>query len=132
MANGHEADPRFKPGRSGRGFMADWARDLWLRRDPFVACWVAVDDALDGFVTAYVESPSPVMDEAQVMRIGDLWVEPHARGNGLGRALVDAAIGGAADAGYVDVIVGTLGNDARAVGFWRAMGFGDWRITLRR
>jgi len=132
MGNGAVADPRFVMRADADAFMAGWARDLWLRTTPFPAAWVADDDGVFAFVTAYVEAPGPVLADDRVVRIGDLYVRPHQRRHGTGRALVHAALGAARDAGYADAVVGTLTQDARAVAFWRTMGFGDWRVLMRR
>jgi ribosomal protein S18 acetylase RimI-like enzyme len=49
----------------------------------------------------------------------------------VGRALVAQARAHARAEGIDSIEVGTLALDERAVSFWRSMGFGDWRVTLR-
>lgn len=133
MANGAEADPRLRVGPDARAWIRGWARDQWLRHEPFPHAWIAErGGAAVGFVTAWPEANSPALAAERVVRIGDLFVEAGHRRDGLGRALVDAALGAAAAAGYVDAVVGTLSRDARAVAFWEAMGFGSFRVLLRR
>lgn len=63
--------------------------------------------------------------------ITDAVVDAEHRRAGIGRALVDAVRRLADQQGFPALEVGTLTLDGRAVGFWRSMGFGDWRVTLR-
>lgn len=132
MDNGHARDGRWTPSAEARGVMESWASDLWLPRDPFPLGWVADDGGVVAYLDGHPTFSSPVMSGPRTATIGNLWVDPAWRRRGVGRALVDAFVAAASEAGYPVIEVGTLTLDTRAVAFWRAMGFGDWRVTLRR
>ena len=108
--------------------------DQWLGRFlPFPACFVAeLDGRLIGYVQGDISGPHPILDEPPKARIGNLWVEPEHRRKGIARDLVNTYVSAANAAGFPWVEVGTLTKDARAVAFWRALGFGDWRVSLLR
>jgi GNAT superfamily N-acetyltransferase len=132
VENGRAADPRFAIRADAEGWMRGWIVDTWLRTTPFPHALVADDGVVFGFVTGWPQPGSPVLDDAGVARIGDLFVAAGRRRGGVGAALVKAWSEGARAAGYHDVVVETLTLDARAVAFWRSQGFGDFRVALRR
>ena len=137
MANGQQRDDRWVPSEGARHVMEDWGPDLWLPKEPFPHAWVAEADRPEGArVVAWLDGhpsfSSPVLAGPRMATIGNLWVEPAWRRRGFGRALVEAFVDAATRGGCHAIEVGTLTHDARAVGFWHAMGFGDWRVTLRR
>jgi GNAT superfamily N-acetyltransferase len=130
MANGRAADARFELAPGASDAMRAWIRERWAARVPWPACWVAEADRMIGFVTLFVAPSSPVIAAPLTGIIGDVWVEADWRDVGLGRRLVEQAVAGARAAGCARFEVGTLANDEVAVGFWRHLGFGPWRITL--
>jgi GNAT superfamily N-acetyltransferase len=62
-------------------------------------------------------------------RVHLMWVDEAWRRRGVGRALVERFVG-QCPSGRCDV--STLVADERAVAFWRAMGFRDLYVSLRR
>lgn len=54
-----------------------------------------------------------------------LWVRPAFRGQGLGRALAEAAIAGAREIGYRRLVLDSLPKLAPAIAMYRRMGFTD-------
>lgn len=82
-------------------------------------------------VTRIDEAP-PILHETRRGEISDLWVEPHARRNGLGRALVEDAVSWLRASGVsrVEVRVAVRNEAGRA--FWRALGFGAFVDVLDR
>lgn len=131
-ADGTAADGRYCRAPDAHRRMLPWIADMWLRHRPFPTCWVAGDPAVVGYIAGFAHEPLGVIDLPPTARISDLWVAPPARRRGLGRQLVGAFTEAAAAAGYRSVEVGTLTQDHRAVAFWRAVGFGDWQVVLRR
>lgn len=131
--DGQAADPRYQPKQDARAAFGWYAKSIWTARDPFPGAFVAVDgEALVGFVAGTLVHPNPVLDPIASVVITDMYVAPEVRRTGIGRRLVEAFIDAAAKAGHPGVEVGTLVKDTRAVGFWRAMGFDDMRVTLVR
>jgi GNAT superfamily N-acetyltransferase len=133
QANGFAADPRYRPTPQARREMTAYTRDAWFDERPFPRVLVAeADGTLTGFVHGFPRIAVPVVDLSPTARIGDLHVHPDHRRRGIGRALVEAFAARALEAGFPRLEVGTLTADARAVAFWRAMGFDDWQVTLTR
>lgn len=133
QANGQASDPRYRPTPNARREMAAYTRDTWFDLRPFPRVLIAeVDGTLAGFIHGFPRVALPVVDLAPTARIGDLHVHEAHRRRGIGRALVNAFVEQTANAGYPRIEVGTLTADARAVAFWRAMGFGDWQVSLVR
>ena len=62
--------------------------------------------------------------------LDDLWVEPGQRGRGLGTRLLRAALADVAGAGARAVLVEADPADARAVAFYRRLGFAPKGTTL--
>ena len=98
---------------------------------PWPPAWVALhEQQVVGFLTSRVVSAGPTI-APPTAAIDDVWVAPPWRGQGAGRQLVEAWRGAARAGGAEAFEVSTLAADADAVGFWRAMGFGDYRLRLR-
>jgi len=62
--------------------------------------------------------------EPQVAEIKRLFVRPQARGKGIGKALVNAAIATAAQLGYGEIKLDTLPEMEGAIALYKASGFG--------
>ncbi len=52
-----------------------------------------------------------------------LYVSPHGRGRGLGKALVDAIISKAERIGYREMLLDTLPTMASAIALYKVLGF---------
>jgi GNAT superfamily N-acetyltransferase len=89
-------------------------------------------DGLAGFMATAVAEAHLVLDAPVTLRITDAYVAPADRRRGIGRGLFTAVEQRAHDGGVAVLEVGTLALDGRAVAFWRALGFGDWRMSLQR
>jgi ribosomal protein S18 acetylase RimI-like enzyme len=96
---------------------------VWLAEDP-------EDGSIAGMVAGEVVPEHPILAYPPSARIDNLWVAPAFRRAGLGRALVAAWRDGATKGGFTRHVVSTLARDARAVAFWRAVGFADLNVTL--
>ncbi|MCA9572657.1 MAG: GNAT family N-acetyltransferase [Myxococcales bacterium] len=90
------------------------------------------DGRVVAFLSAHPRVALPVVDLPPSARIGDLYVADTHRRRGIGRALVEELVRVARHAGHPRVEVGTLVADARAVAFWRSVGFAEWQVTLAR
>ena len=116
-------------------FEADFAR--WWARDPHRLTWVGV---LDGAVTGTVSletserppEPGPESSWRAPRRWGwvtNAYVAPSARGGGLGRALLDAAIAHADAHGFARVVLHPTDG---SVAFYGRAGFVPATDLLRR
>lgn len=135
MQNGRAADPGYATTLDARQHMRAFVDSTWFQQQPFPHALVAHEDGspkLIGFVTAYPVARIPVVALEPTVRIGDLFVVAEHRRSGLGRRLVAEVLERTAAAGFPRAEVGTLTADSRAVGFWKAVGFGDWQVTLAR
>lgn len=105
----------------------------WLDPGGPSRAWVAQDEhgRIAGYVAARPVEPHWAVQQPPTILVTDLFVEPAYRRSGVGRSLVDAVRAHALAVGVAVVEVGTLALDEQAVGFWRSVGFGDWRLTLR-
>ena len=93
---------------------AKFIRDFEPKRE---RCWIAeVDGAPVGSVFVVKESPS-------VAKLRLLIVEPHARGQGLGKRLVGECIAFSRRAGYKKLVLWTQSNLAAARGIYASLGF---------
>lgn len=131
-ATGEAADPRYRLRPDWRAVQRERLADLWFGRFlPFPACLVDErDGGLAGFVGGAPRADHPILDEPPTAKIEVMWVEEPHRRLGIGRALVAAWLERAAAAGYGRIEVSTLARDARAVAFWRGVGFDDLRLVL--
>jgi ribosomal protein S18 acetylase RimI-like enzyme len=85
---------------------------------------VLVADA-GGRVVGYVHlgAPTPVPSNRHVLMVRGLAVDPARRGEGIGRALVDAAVREARDRGARRLTLRVLGPNAAARALYEASGF---------
>ena len=92
--------------------------------------WLA---EMESTATLVGASKSPPVGVVAVRALADstcelkrLWVEPEAKGTGLGRALARTAIAFARDAGYAEMKLDTLKNRMpAAIELYRSLGFVD-------
>ncbi|GHJ38116.1 GNAT family N-acetyltransferase [Streptomyces sp. TS71-3] len=80
---------------------------------------------LDGRVAGYIRLgfPTPLASNAHVRQIRGLTVSPDARGRGVGRALVDAAVEEARRQGARRITLRVLGHNAPARALYESAGF---------
>jgi GNAT superfamily N-acetyltransferase len=108
---------------------SDWFRPIL----PFPYVWVAaLPTGVVGFLTGEVKPPHPLLVTTPTARVNDLFVAPKARRCGLARTMVQSFFQQATDAGFTRHSVHTLAQDARAVSFWRSLGFNDLFTELTR
>jgi len=131
MIDGETADPSYRRAPEAtdrmRHYMSSWFED-----PSFTRCLVADSVGLVGFIQGAPVAPLGILDLPPTARIGDLWVSPAHRRQGLGRKLVEAFVERATAAGFLRTEVGTLVRDERAVAFWRSLGFVDRNVILAR
>jgi GNAT superfamily N-acetyltransferase len=102
-------------------------------QDPEAAIFVCErDDALLGFCTVRIDRAPPIQVEVQRAEITDLMVLASERRRGVGRALVERALGWVEERGVerCEVRVANLNSEGQQ--FWRSIGFGDLMDVLHR
>jgi GNAT superfamily N-acetyltransferase len=85
-----------------------------------------------GLCMARIEHAPPILREIVRAEIGELFVREEARGRGVGRALVDAALAWVRARGVEGVVVRVFESNANGRAFWRALGFGALMDVLER
>lgn len=101
-----------------QGFEAELASLPGKYAPPAGGLWLAlVDGAVAGIVGL-----RPLGDEG-VSELKRLWIRPGYRGHGLGRRLVETAIGAARAAGYARLCLDTLPVMAEAHALYASLGF---------
>jgi ribosomal protein S18 acetylase RimI-like enzyme len=113
---------------------AEWQRVAARQlADPQAALLVWEEaGALLGFCAARVVQAPPGLAEHARCEIDELFVPSAARRRGIGRALVEAALGWGAARGAGQVLVRVAARNAEGQAFWRALGFGDFVDVLAR
>ena len=129
--DGSAADARYEPRPDARSSARGFIHERWLAEGSTQTALVAEDDnRVVGFIVVRPAESHPVLNLPPTLLITDAVVEPSARRKGTGRSLVAAVRDLARRECFGSIEVGTLALDDRAVAFWRAMGFTDWRVTL--
>ena len=104
-----------------------------ILRDPDAAIFVYErDGALLGFCTVRLDRAPPIQVEVQRAEITDLMVLASERRRGVGRALVERALGWVEERGVERCEVRVASRNAEGQGFWRSIGFGDLMDVLHR
>jgi ribosomal protein S18 acetylase RimI-like enzyme len=80
-----------------------------------------VGDGPDGF--AQLRYKSQIYSDAPTAYLEELYVAPDLRGQGLGRALLEAAMEVARERGADHIDLGTSEDDAAARGLYESLGF---------
>ena len=88
-----------------------------------------VGGTIVGFVTL---APGTHWSGVSEPSIGELVVAPETEAQGVGTALVEAVMAHARSKGHARVSVSTGAANARALGFYRRLGFEDEDVTLSR
>ena len=110
-----------------------WANDFeaWVRADAVRCLLVAERDGrLVGLATAVPWFPAPIYRASEEVFLTDLFVDPEARRQGVGRALVEAVRGWAGDRGAKRVRLRVVSGNAAAEAFWAALGAEPLTRTL--
>ena len=102
-------------------------------RDPDAAIFVCErDDVLLGFCTVRVDRAPPIQVEVQRAEITDLMVLASERRRGVGRALVERALGWVKERGVERCEIRVASRNSEGQHFWRSVGFGDLMDVLQR
>lgn len=104
--------------------------------DPYMKVFVAVDDTAEdvlvGYVMGLVVDLLPEMfEQERAGFLADIYVEPHVRGQGVGKALVSALRQWfkGRGLGYFEWYVAAA--NLQAIGFWQAMGGREVMLRMR-
>ncbi|MFC6941390.1 GNAT family N-acetyltransferase [Salinirubellus sp. GCM10025818] len=101
-------------------------------RDEDCRVWIAVQEGWLGYVRASVSSPPPVFDRGRTLRIGELYVVPEARGEGVADALLDRATEWGEERDCERVGLSVNAENDRARSFYERRGFEARRLKLDR
>jgi len=105
-----------------------------FQRDDHVYLVASMDKGrggLVGVVEASVVSPSAVFRPRPLVHIHSLYVEPGNRGRGIGRGLLEEALGWGSAMGCAEAELSVLaGNPARKL--YERLGFGIFELEMRR
>jgi ribosomal protein S18 acetylase RimI-like enzyme len=123
--------------REGEGAAREAALERALERmlgDPDAVLLVHEDPgaALAGYLSARVERAPGLVAERARAEIHELAVAPERRREGVGRALVAAALAWAAQRGVARAEVRVAVRNADGQAFWRALGFAGFVDVLQR
>lgn len=126
----HEAhDPRYQLADDAEGRWATDFRDWTRSRESRV--WLAFDGRKAvGLLTAHLYQPSPMYREDLLVHVGDLYVSPGWRWDGLGSTLLDHAVAWGQSRGATQLQAGVLAANATGRMFWEARGARDYSVTV--
>lgn len=91
------------------------------------ATWLLAGDGPDGL--AQLRFRPAIFSEGLDAHLEELYVEPAMRGNGMGRALLEAAMQASRRRGATRIDLGTSENDTEALSLYRSAGFTDREET---
>jgi len=101
--------------------------------DPEAAIFVCErDGTLLGFCAVRIDHAPPIMVEVQRAEITDLMVLASERRRGVGRALVERALGWVKERGVERCETRVASRNADGQRFWRSVGLGDLMDVLHR
>ena len=101
--------------------------------DPDAAIFVYERDGdLLGFCTTRIDRAPAIQVEVERAEITDLMVRVNWRRRGVGRALVERALGWVKERGVERCEVRVASRNSEGQGFWRSVGFGDLMDVLQR
>jgi ribosomal protein S18 acetylase RimI-like enzyme len=124
-------DPLWQMRRDAGGELRQLLGALARDRDAAIFVYDRAGD-LPGMCIVRVDRSPPILEEVERAEITDLGVREDARRGGIGRELVDAALGWVRECGVERVEVQVATANAEGQGFWRALGFGDLMDVLHR
>lgn len=127
-----DLDPLFRMRRDADDELANLLRAL--HRDPDAAIFVYACETgdLPGMCIVRIDRSPPIMEELERAEITDLGVRPEARRDGIGSALLDAALAWVRARGVRRVEVQVARGNDEGQGFWRARGFGELMDVLHK
>lgn len=111
----------------------DRRRRIWahLLNDPCCAAWVAVDDgAAVGFLDALLWDD--IGHGHTLGLVNNLVVDARVRGQGIGQALLGAAIAHCEEHGAAELHVWTEADNEAAIRLYRKLRFADRGVLLER
>ena len=120
--------------RLDAAFAADhWAVMQGRARDGVILIAEA-DGAAVGWALAHDEPGEMFMVEPERRHgfLAEIYVEPHARGQGHGRALIAACEDWARGRGHKVLMIGVLAKNARAIRSYEGAGYAPYGQTVRK
>jgi ribosomal protein S18 acetylase RimI-like enzyme len=111
----------FVPERVAEGY-AWWFRKE-LARDEVVLLAAELEGRVVGYVYARLEERDWNMLLDAAGAIHDIWVEPEARGHGVARALLEAAVGALRAKGAPRVVLHAAAKNTEAQALFEGLGF---------
>jgi ribosomal protein S18 acetylase RimI-like enzyme len=117
--------------------IGDWYVDAIVQdcREKKGAVLVAEDatGTVVGYASVFVDVPTSIAEsDYEYACIGDLVVAPEARGQGVGRALVNECERRARAAGVGELRLDVLARNTQARAVYATLGFEDHEITVRK
>lgn len=100
---------------------AEWQERL--ASDDHVTFVAETDDVAGGLIGMAVGVPAE--DRPGIAALHGMWVEPQARGQGTGAALMDAVESWARSAGYHTIGLGVTTTNASAIRLYTSRGYAD-------
>lgn len=109
-----------------------WASDLreWTRSDTDRVLVAEGADELMGMTVAHLAWPAPIYAPRLMVWVDDLYVLPAYRGQGVGRALLDALRAWGREQGAEEIRAGVLATNDGARRFWAGAGGADYSVTV--
>lgn len=129
---GERTDERYRLRHDADAVGHRLVAEHWLANDDVQVVVADDDGTLVGFVATRPLGATTARIVATGSFITDLFVADSHRRQGIGTLLVTTVIDREIVASGQSLEVGTFAKDARAIAFWRSLGFDDWRVTLQR
>ncbi|HLA64348.1 MAG TPA: GNAT family N-acetyltransferase [Rhodothermales bacterium] len=109
-----------------------WASDLreWTRSDADRVLVAEQEGELVGLTVAHLMWPAPVYASHLMVWVDDFFVLSAHRGQGIGRALLDALRAWGREKGAEEIRAGVLATNPGARRFWAGAGGVDYSVTV--
>ena len=131
----HITLPDMPPTRTAEAaweFRSNQYRD-WLTRDEYTLLLAERDGEPIGYAVVSIGDGGATWDVGeQVAEVETLSVLESERGNGVGKALTEAAEEVAHEAGVQTLVVGVAHTNADAIRFYEREGYGPFYVTLMK
>jgi len=105
------------------------AADVALRPDQGLAVVGTIDETIVGYGVSRLEA---LTDGSLLAEVSDLYVDPGARGIGLGEAMMDLLVAHAVDAGAIGIDALALPGDRETKNFFETFGLKARAIVVHR